>query len=81
MSACIIRRSLDEMKVRMDAIEAALAGPSAAEVEAKFANFWPRKIMILFGPPCAVAPRWGPALACLSPMSCLCAPSRRMALW
>jgi hypothetical protein len=31
--------------------QAALAGPSAAAVEAKFTQFWPRKIMILFGPP------------------------------
>jgi len=54
--------SLDEMKVRMDAIEAALAGPSAAEVEAKFANFWPRKIMILFGPPGAGKGTHGPKI-------------------
>ena len=43
--------SLSELEGRMAAIEAALHGPSAAAVEAKFKQFWPRKIMILFGPP------------------------------
>ena len=43
--------SLSELEGRMASIEAALKGPSAAAVEAKFTQFWPRKIMILFGPP------------------------------
>jgi hypothetical protein len=44
--------SLTELEKRMGSIESALKGPSAADVEAKFTTFWPRKIMILFGPPC-----------------------------
>ncbi len=43
--------SLADLEARMASIEQALAGPSAAAVEAKFTQFWPRKIMILFGPP------------------------------
>eukprot|EP01043_Picozoa_sp_COSAG02_P124535 COSAG02_NODE_61606_length_268_cov_0.609467_1_plen_79_part_01 len=39
--------SLAELEGRMASIEQALAGPSAAAVEAKFTQFWPRKIMIL----------------------------------
>ena len=47
--------SLSELEARMGSIESSLAGPSAAAVEAKFTKFWPRKIMILFGPPCVHA--------------------------
>jgi len=36
----------------MDHIEEQLGGgPTGAEVQAKFAKFWPRKVLILFGPP------------------------------
>ena len=33
-------------------------GANAKEVEAKFAAYWPRNIMILFGPPGRSDPRW-----------------------
>lgn len=38
--------TLGELKVKIETLEEKLAGPSAAEVSAKFATYWPRKVMV-----------------------------------
>lgn len=53
---------LDELKERMSSVEAQLGSPTAAEVKAKYAKFWPRKVMILFGPPGAGKGTHGPKI-------------------